>query len=446
MSKADITNIVSKALNKIKPVEVEKEKLKVVSDRVIRFVNNTIEVLGIDASAALVGSTARDTWLSGDKDIDIFILLPETMTEEMLEDVGLRIGREVAKKHAERCEEKYAEHPYVHAWFDGYEVDIVPCFKVPSAEKIKSPVDRTPFHTEYMRKKIAGLEDEVLLLKQFMLASGAYGAELKVQGFSGYLCELLILHYRSFMNFLKSASEWKFGERIDIEGHGKYKGKDPLVVIDPVDANRNAAAALSLDNFCRVADASRAFLASPKMVSFFPKKGKPIKKAELRQLIESRGTELLAVIFDVPAGIVDDIVFPQLRKAQKSVTELLHRNDFRVYRSDVFRKNGSGILLLEMEVAHLPEIKKHFGPPITSKEHTEKFRKKYGRRIKYIEDGRFVAEVQRKHVHAKYLLSNEIKSCGLGKNLSEYRYRILTEDKIPTDKELGIFLREYFEK
>lgn len=446
MKKAEIPELLSRVLKKIKPGEAEKEKLKAASDRVIHFVDDTIRKLGVDAEAALVGSTARGTWLSGDKDVDIFILFPETMTEEMLEDVGLKIGREVAKKHAKRYEEKYAEHPYVHAWFEGYEVDIVPCFAVSSPEKIKSPVDRTPFHAEYMRKKIAGLEDEVLLLKQFMLAAGVYGAELKVQGFSGYLCELLILYYRSFTGFLKNASEWKFGERIDIEGHGKYKGKDPLAVIDPVDAGRNAAAALSLDNFCRVIDASRVFLASPKMTSFFPKKGKPMKKDEMKKLIKNRDTELLAVIFEVPGEIVDDIVFPQLRKAQKSIVELLHRNDFRVYRSDVFRREGEGILILEMEVARLPKIKKHFGPPVTSREHTERFKKKYGRGIKYVEGGRFVAEVPRKYVHAKELLPKEIKSCGLGKNLSECRYRVVTADKIPMGKEFGVFLREYFEK
>jgi len=142
------------------------------------------------------------------------------------------IARRIAHD-AESFEERYAEHPYINAVFSGYEVDLVPAFAVKSASEIKSAVDRTPFHNAYVTERIAGLEDEVLLLKQFMKGIGVYGSELRKRGFSGYLAELLIIHYGSFIALLEAACEWKRSITIDIEKHGILVHDDPMVMIDP---------------------------------------------------------------------------------------------------------------------------------------------------------------------------------------------------------------------
>ena len=94
---------------------------------------------------------------------------------------------------------RYAEHPYVHGIVKGVEVDVVPCYRLKDASRIKSAVDRTPFHHEWLKDRIKGKENEVRLLKGFLKANGLYGAEYKVRGFSGYLCELLIMFYGSFV-------------------------------------------------------------------------------------------------------------------------------------------------------------------------------------------------------------------------------------------------------
>ena len=92
----------------------------------------------------------------------------------------------------DKFHEKYAEHPYINAYIDGVDVDLVPCYKVDSATTIQSAVDRTPFHTRYITDRINGLIDDVLLLKQFTKAGGIYGSDQMTEGFSGYLCELLL--------------------------------------------------------------------------------------------------------------------------------------------------------------------------------------------------------------------------------------------------------------
>jgi tRNA nucleotidyltransferase (CCA-adding enzyme) len=416
-----LKELISSVLKKIKPSSQERRKVKKIADEILSSVKKAAKNLGIPAEVILVGSIARDTWITGKREIDIFILLPEEFSREELEEKGLEIGRKVARK----WEERYAEHPYIHAFWKGYEVDLVPCYKVSSPEKIKSAVDRTPFHSEFITKNIGGMEEDVILLKQFMAARNVYGAEQKVEGFSGYLCELLILYYKSFQNFLSNASKWRYGERIDLLGNGKYKGKDPLIVIDPVDPNRNAAAAVSLESMARVIDSSREFLKNPSEDFFFPRKIAPLSRREARKIQRERGTTFIWVTFELPK-LVDDIIFPQLRKTERSLINLIERNGFRVYGSKVFRENERGMILLELEIAELPKIKRHVGPPVTSK-HSERFKKKYEGR--YISDGRWVADVPRKYVRAIQLVKKELPSCKIGKNLAGCRYKV--EEGLP---------------
>src|SRR3990172_423539 len=213
----DISKIRTSILSRIKPRDVEKQKLQALAKSLISRIDTLGK--GFNINSKLVGSSARGTWLSGEHDLDIFIMFPPDVSREYLEEKGLYIARKIAEE-AESFEERYAEHPYINAVFDGFEVDLVPAFGVASAADIKSAVDRTPFHNNYVLSTINGLEDEVLLLKQFLRGCGVYGSELKTHGFSGYLVELLIINYGSFPEVLEAACGWKPGIIIDIEKHG----------------------------------------------------------------------------------------------------------------------------------------------------------------------------------------------------------------------------------
>jgi len=447
---AEIKRICREVIERIRPDEKERRKVKAVTEHIIAKLNKKASEMRIEAHAISVGSTARNTWISGEADIDVFIMFPEDVSEEELKEKGLAL----AKSISDRYEERYASHPYIHTYFHDaegrteYEVDLVPCFSVKAASLLKSAVDRTPFHNEYIVKRIAGLEEEVLLLKQFLKCRGIYGSEQRRKGFSGYLCELLILQYASFAELLRNASKWKYGERIDIEGRGTYKGEDPLIVIDPVDPNRNVAAAVSLDSFCMFIDAARDFLACPDASFFLLAKEKEMSKAEFVELIKERGTELVMVLFEAP-DVVEDVLFPQLRKAEASVKSMIERNGFTVYRSDVSVGGDKAFLVFELLVWRLPEVKRHVGPPVTLKHHSEQFKSKYkpfsfGKKI---ENGRYVVDVKREYTDAVELLRNELKSCGLGKQVSEAidnGYEVLKNEEILFFEGLGSFFREFF--
>ncbi len=110
-------------------------------------------------------------------------------------------------------------------FIEGFDVDFVPCYTIKNAEELKSAVDRTILHTEYVKKNLKPEQrNEVLLLKKFMESIHTYGAEFKVGGFSGYLCELLIINYGTFIEVLEAASEkWRPKTVIDIEKYGTWR-------------------------------------------------------------------------------------------------------------------------------------------------------------------------------------------------------------------------------
>ncbi|VVB96308.1 CCA-adding enzyme [uncultured archaeon] len=447
-----IDTICTSVLSRIKPGEPEKIKLQALAESLISRINAIGKDEKIDIKTVLVGSSARGTWLSGERDLDIFIMFPPDVEREYLEEKGLYIARKIAR-NSQSFEERYAEHPYINAIFDGFEVDLVPAFGVESAAAIKSAVDRTPFHNSYVQSRIIGFENEVLLLKQFMKGCSVYGSELKTHGFSGYLAELLIIHYGSFTVVLEAACTWKPGITIDIEKHGKALHKDPLIMIDPTDPARNVAAALSLDNMSIFIDRACEFLKKPDETFFSGHVPEPLDDTGFRNIMAARCTSLFAIEFE-PPDVVEDVLYPQIHKLEGSVRELLERYDFRVYNSGAWA-DGKAIVLFELESAKLPQVKKHTGPQVGSGIHAEAFKAKYKDSNTfsnvYIQNGKYMIEIPRKFTRAKDLLESGITKCGLGKHVAlsiKKEYHVLEDDEILNIKneEFRKFLRRFFEK
>jgi tRNA nucleotidyltransferase (CCA-adding enzyme) len=438
-------------LERIKPTKPEREKLLLIQEELASQVKTVAEKLGIpDVLVKMVGSAARDTWLSGTHDIDIFISFPEETPRKDLETLGMAIAKEVAKR-AEHAEDRHAEHPYLNIIYKGFDVDLVPCFRVASASQIKSAVDRTPFHNDFVKPRIKGCEDEVLLLKQFMRGGGVYGSELKTQGFSGYLTELLIIHYGSFEKTVCTACFWKPREKIDIMQHSKIEHEEPLVVVDPTDPKRNVAAALSLDKFCMFIDHCREFLKSPELNFFFPAPFLPLEDSEILERLESRKSTQLAIVFKTP-DLVEDVLYPQLYKMEQAVAALLKEYDFTVIKTGVWSGKTETAVMLELISGSLPSVKKHVGPPVWVKVHAEKFKEKYkeasGVFGGYIENGKYVFEIQRKYPTAKGLLEDRLMSCSLGKQVHQSvneGFEIIEDSRICRlkDPDFRVFLRKW---
>lgn len=367
------------------------------------------------ADAMLVGSITRDTWLPDKKEFDVFILFPENLTLNQLEIYGLEVGKNIVKEMKGTFTLKYAQHPYISAKIDDVEIDIVPCYKIKDASKLKSAVDRTPFHIKYLEKKMnKKLAKEVRLFKKFLREHELYGADAKNEGFSGYLCELLIIRYGSFLKLLKESQKWKLQEIIDLEKYYKkeeYENlkkifqRQPLIVIDPTDKKRNVAAALSLENFFRFKKIAKDFLENPSRETFFKTKKNFLTDVEFSRLKFSRGTEFLAIKF-VPPKISPDILWPQLRKFAERIKNILEEKkyEFKVYGYCIHTdEKNLAVVFLELEIYNLPNVQKLIGPYVFDEKNSHRFLESHKTSIAgpYIERERWVVEVERKFKTAK---------------------------------------------
>lgn len=405
----------SNVLKVIKPTEEENEKVEALSNKLINIINEIARENDINAKAVLVGSVAKGTWLSGKADIDIFIKFPLSISEEDLKKCGLYLGHKCIEKMQGKYELRYASHPYITGFINGFEIDFVPCYIIKSAEELKSAVDRTILHTEYVKAKLKeDQKDEVLLLKKFMGSIHTYSAEFKVSGFSGYLCELLVIYYGSFEGVLRAAAEkWRPNCKIDIENYGTGElFSEPFVVIDPTDKNRNVAAALKLQKMSEFIVASRNFLDKPKDEYFF-EKTLDFDSDTIKTEFECRETKTLLIRFKPPV-IPADALYPQIKKTENSIKGVLEREDFKVFNTDSWTDEKDNVLiLLEMEIWKLPSIKKHLGPFVWSRGHQERFTEKYGNKA-YVDGDRWTAEIERKHKNAESFLNDILVETKIG--------------------------------
>ena len=326
-------------------------------------------------------------------------MFPKNTKREELEKKGLDYGKKIAENIGGVSRVKYAEHPYTHAVIKGFHVDIVPCYKIEKGEHIQSAVDRSPLHLMYVLEHLSPrMQDEVRLLKQFCKAAGIYGSDAKHQGFSGYICELLILYYQSFEAAIKAVCSWSAPQMVDVLGFtDKTRFPDqPLIIVDPVDKDRNAAAAINAENFIKFVSSCRQFMAKPSINLFNLKPIEPMTTKQINYM-SSRGTKFIAIRMKTP-DIVDDVLYPQLRKATKRLSNLLHHNEFSVLRSYEFVSSKNTFILFELEIFQLPPVNNMEGPPIFSKTHTDEFLSKYrGKAFLYLSGNRWVAEVKRQY-------------------------------------------------
>jgi len=377
-------------LARIKPKKAEIEKIKKVEKKVLKAIPKKY-------APETMGSVAKGTWTSGKRDIDIFIFFPENTGKEKLEKEGLELGKKVFEGLKGKWEIGYAQHPYVRGKIGGVKVDIVPCYKMEEM-RVKSAVDRSPFHVKYVLAHMSGEEkDQVLLLKELCRAHGIYSAELKVEGLSGYLCELLILKYHDIDKLAKAASGWAPQTFIELESGATKQFEEPLVVIDPVDPARNVAAALSRGNFLKFVKLMKEFSVSDGKDAFFvPKKIIPLPIEEA----EKRAKNFLFVTFPKP-DVVEDILYPQMRKTLGAIEWALKGEDFEVVRKKEFADKKC-ILALELKHMELPLYRKIRGPPSHLRQHVWEFTHKYPEAKE--EHSRYVAVVKREHRTPKPVL------------------------------------------
>jgi tRNA nucleotidyltransferase (CCA-adding enzyme) len=434
--------------DRVDPDEEERARLATVTDEVLTRTREAVVDLSVDADVMVVGSTARDTWVSGDRDVDVFVRFPTDIDREELEEYGLTVGNTVLPDG----HEEFAEHPYVSGPYDGFDVDIVPCYDVETAADIRSAVDRTPFHTRWLTDHLDGLADDARLSKAFLKGIGVYGSNLRTEGFSGYLTELLVVEFGGFRPLVEAAADWHPPLRFDpgdTESDAAFD--DPLIVVDPTDPDRNVAAVCSASNLARFQHHARRMLDDPSPGRFFPDPPTPLWPDAVREHVRRRNTTPVALRFPAP-DVVDDQLYPQLRRTRSGVIDELDRRGFRTLRSATYA-NDTAVILLELAVADLPNVERHEGPPVHVRDHAERFYEQYADTDAYgpfVEDGRYVVERDRDCSSATaFLESDALFNVGVGPDIeSALRegYEVLVEEDVAElAEEFSAELAAYFD-
>lgn len=344
-------------------------QLEFVRGRLAKVVPRGVEI-------GMMGSTAKGTSLADNREIDVFMLIPRSYPKDRMAKMGLEWAKKAMR--GEKTEIGYANHPYLKVFRGGFKIDIVPSFKIENAEHLGSAVDRSQLHTVYVNARMTdAMRGDVRLLKRFAKKLGVYGAELKVEGFSGYLCELLVMRYGTFTGVLEAAAKWGEKPAVDMAG-GRGEGElrkafpdAPLIFIDPVDAKRNVAAVVSHTSLSRFVHAARKFLQKPSAEYFFKEK-EVHSAAKLRKMILSRGTHTVALKFPAPQ-LVEDILWPQLRKTAQLLVRRLTEREFRPFGHYFWSDGKDAIILLELMEGELPAVRRRIGPAIWHKKDVDSF-------------------------------------------------------------------------
>jgi tRNA nucleotidyltransferase (CCA-adding enzyme) len=437
-------SLCNEILSAIEPSMEDRQRIQSLAEKLHGKASEIVKTINTRIVVNIEGSFAKDTWIRGEADIDLFLLFPLEVVRTEFESLSLEIGEKILAPN--KAQRRFAEHPYLETEIDGIRVNIVPAYKVRRGHW-KSATDRTHFHTEYIKKKLEAVKrQEVRLLKQFMKGTGTYGSEIRVGGFSGYLAEIIILEYGSFLSTIENAAKWQGTEVIDIEKH--YEGKEdlrdlfsePLIVIDPIDVQRNIASAVALGKLSEFIAACRGFQRRPDREFFFPKE-EIFSEEELLQNLEKRGTYLLFIHVG-RLSITPDVLWGQLYRSKRAFCRILSEEGFIVLRSSAWsEEQADAILIIELEGGTISKSKTQTGP-FTWSEEAERFIEKhldapgtvYG---PWIEKDRWMVRVKRKHTKVTDTIRERIKgepdNIGLGRKIQKAMnvgYRLIVGEEI----------------
>jgi tRNA nucleotidyltransferase (CCA-adding enzyme) len=339
--------VIAKAVAYSTPSKEEEERLGRIAELVLKRTEAASKAHPEVRGAVLGGSFAKGTWVPGEADLDVFVKFAPEVGEETFERVALEIGDMATKGYPKG--KKYAQHPYTEATVEGVKVNVVACYDV-LPPHWKSAADRSPFHVELVRKADPGLRAQIRALKKFMKSVGVYGAEIEVQGFSGYAAEVLAMRLGSVASVLRAFAESSF--------------PSPFVLSDPVDGSRDLARAISREKLGRMTLASRGFLRRPSMAYFRGMKGK------FRPAVRD---SLVAVVF-THRRLSEDTLWGELKRTLAHFAAHAEGRGFEIARSMAASDDSLSSAFLFVPVASaLPRFEVRLGPETARVDDTREF-------------------------------------------------------------------------
>jgi tRNA nucleotidyltransferase (CCA-adding enzyme) len=406
-------HLLSEVINDIKPSrEYEKEILDKANSIILK-VNKNIK----DAKAILGGSGAKGTWLKT-FDADIFVKFNYNKFKDKSDKLS-DILEKFLKKHY-KATKLHGSRDYFQIKQGKFTFEIVPILNIKKAEQAKNITDVSPLHSNFVLKH-KNLIDDMRLTKQFFKAEKVYGAESHIRGFSGYVCELLTIYYGSFPKLMKAIPKWKDKTVIDIKNYYKNKNifleinksklTSPLIVIDPTQKDRNAAAALDHEKLDILRHRAKEFLKKPSKEFF---EVKILTEQDIRKKFQKNKLTLLKA---KPLNKKEDVAGAKMLKAFIFIEKSIVFHGFKVIESDMLWHSSSALLYYILEDDNLPKTIEISGPPLKVKYHADMFRKKHKKT--FVKNKKLFAIERRKYTNAKDSIKNIIKMPNVKNNINK---------------------------
>lgn len=381
-------------LSKIKPDKDERFKFNNITLHFLAKLNAKLK----DAKAILGGSGAKDTWLSGNHDVDIFVLFDYNKFKSkssQLSDLLQPILKKSFPK--EKIQRLHGSRDYFQLSYKNIGFEVIPILKITVAEQAINITDVSPLHSQWVNKQGKKLKDEIRLVKQFCKANNLYGAESYIGGFSGYVLEILTIYYGSLKKLLEASQTWRTKEIIDPSNFyskkaalfhiNKSKLNSPIIVIDPVDKTRNAAAALSEEKCLQFKKAAQQYLKKRDDKLFWKE---PVTFAQLKTEAERERQNLVFLAVSSMKGKEDVVGVKVLKMFNFLEREL---TPFVVRRSGwEWDKKNEAVIFFFLAKKELPKFAIHWGPPVAMKESVAAFKQK--NKDTFEEKGRILARVK----------------------------------------------------
>ena len=188
----------------IKPSKGEEKQFSTSANGFLRTLNAVL----VDARAILGGSGAKGTWLSGNHDVDIFVLFDYKKYADKSGELSNLLEKYLKKAFPKaKIERLHGSRDYFQLSFKGLMFEVVPILKISKAEQARNITDISPLHSAWVNKHAAKVKDDIRSLKQFCKANNLYGAESYIGGFSGYVLEIVTAYYGSFEKVLKASQK-----------------------------------------------------------------------------------------------------------------------------------------------------------------------------------------------------------------------------------------------
>ncbi|MEX2017410.1 MAG: hypothetical protein WD876_02970 [Candidatus Pacearchaeota archaeon] len=374
-----INSVLGQISEKTEPEKEEVEYIKQKLKEFLAMFKQNLKKKKVGAEPFIGGSFAKNTMIKKDHyDVDIFARFDKKYKDKDISNITKQ-----ALAGIKNVQEVHGSRNYFRIRINSSYFEVVPVLKVSNPKDAENITDLSYFHVNYVNKKLKNKKilDEIRIAKVFCHANNVYGAESYISGFSGYGLELLVYHYKTFLNFVKAMVKVNEKDKliIDIEKHYKNKRDilldinsaklaSPIILVDPTYRQRNVLAALSEGTFRKFQGVCKEFLRKPSLEAFEPKK---INFDEVKAKVKKAGNEfiILKATTDKQEG---DIAGSKLVKFFRYLIDEVSKI-FDVKDSG-FEYTGKKTATYYLAVKRKSQIIKQ-GPLLKDKENVMKFRK-----------------------------------------------------------------------